>query len=178
MPYRRVAILGGFGLSLGDGVIGLQALSVAQSVCHFPKPCLFRWQGLGIVDGVYQLASDLADIQALEPDWPPIEAHDLKNNFDQVIDMRDFALNPGFRGVSMIDFFLDKLRVDKERVPSAMKQNDWLARRANPIRPTNLPLDYVLFCPCPVKAKPAGCYSSRSTAALRADIKQDATPDC
>ena len=42
-----IAILNGFGRTLGDGVIGLQALLAAQTLGAIgPRPTLFRLPGL------------------------------------------------------------------------------------------------------------------------------------
>ena len=144
MKADALAIIGGFGLSLGDGIIGLQALHAGQSVGLLPKARLYRQSGLGLVDQLYPLAADFAETKALPTGWPPLDARDLAGRFGRVIDIRDFALNPGFRGGAMIDFFLRKLGIDPQAVPSALKRNTWLAPRAC------LPPSagrYVLVCP-------------------------------
>ncbi len=147
MTVSTLAVLGGFGLSMGDGIIGLQALHVGQSLGLLPQPYLYRQSGLGLVDQLYQLAADFAEIEALPQRWPPMQAGDVADRFERVIDIRDFALNPGFRGVAMIDFFLRKLGIDPLLVPTALKRNTWLAPRARPIRPQELPEHYILVCP-------------------------------
>lgn len=147
MRDSSLAVLGGFGLSLGDGVIGLQALHAAQSLGLIGRPRLYRQSGLGLVDGLYRLAADMAEVSALPAGWPPMRSADLAGAFDRVIDMRDFALNPGFRGVAMIDFFLRQLGIDPMAVPARLKRNGWLAGRGRASHPERAPPGYVLVCP-------------------------------
>lgn len=140
MSSPRIAILNGFGISLGDGIIGLQALAAAQSLGLFPRPVLYRHvPGRLMVDQLYALADDLADIA-------PITDMAL-TGFDQIIDIRDFAFDPVFHGVAMIDFFLEKLGLAACSVPSALRRNAWLGNRLlpSPLR-GNLP-GYALVCP-------------------------------
>jgi hypothetical protein len=67
--------------------------------------------------------------------------------FARAIDLRDFAFDPAFRGVSMIDFFLRRLGLDPARVAPALRRNAWLRPRLPaPPRP-DLPPGYVLVCP-------------------------------
>ena len=66
----------------------------------------------------------------------------------QVIDLRDFAFDPAFRGVAMIDFFLTALGLDPAAVPPALRRNAWLSPRLPaPPRPEGLPQPYILVCP-------------------------------
>lgn len=140
MTGPRVAVLNGFGISLGDSIIGLQALAAAQSLGMFPRPTLCREMPGGLmVDQLYALASSLADILPLG------DMHLAR--FDQVIDIRDFAFDPGFRGVAMIDFFLEKLGIVAASIPPAMRRNAWLGDRFRPRPPKNLSPGYALVCP-------------------------------
>ena len=72
---------------------------------------------------------------------------DTVQSFARVIDLRDFALDPDFRGVAMIDYFLDKLDLNPAAVPPEQRRNAWLASRVAPQQPIGLPDSYVLFCP-------------------------------
>jgi hypothetical protein len=133
-------ILNGFGISLGDGIIGLQALAIAKAhgalagrvvlARHEPK-------AKPLVPQLYQRAADLAEVV-------PIEQADLGG---RVIDIRDFALDPGFACISMVDFFLGRLGMDAALVPSIEKRNGWLARRLGKLPDLGLPPGYVLLCP-------------------------------
>ncbi len=133
-------ILNGFGISLGDGIIGLQALSIAEEWGAIQGPVVLGRRepaAKPLVPQLYQRAADLADVV-------PMEVAPLDGT---VIDIRDFALDPAFACISMIDFFLGKLGMDPAAVPSAGKRNSWLAPRLGALPPLGLPRDYVLLCP-------------------------------
>jgi hypothetical protein len=155
MAPGRLAILNGFGRSLGDSLIGLQALRAAQSLTGMPVPTLIRRHyNRPLVDQLYTLAADFAHV-TIVPDNRPDNAPD---GFDRVIDMRDFAFDPAFRGVSMIDFFLTRLGLDPALVPAAQKRNLWLRPRITTTPATGLPLNYALVCPgssMPMRDMPA-----------------------
>jgi hypothetical protein len=145
-PDRRTAILNGFGRSLGDSIIGLQALSLALEyrALHAP-PVLFRLPGLpDLVQQCYSAAGDLAEVRDLPwldatPDRP------APAGFAAVIDLRDFAFDPAFRGIAMIDFFLRHLGLDPAALTPAERRNTWLAPR---IGATPVPgAVRVLVCP-------------------------------
>lgn len=143
----RVAILNGFGRTLGDSIIGLQALFAARSLGLLPRaPVLYRLTlPSPVIEDVYRAAADFAEIRALpwadatrDHPFPPA------SGFAQAIDIRDFAFDPAFRGVAMIDYFLARLGVDPARLPPEWKRNSWLAPRLG------LPAaarSYVLVCP-------------------------------
>ena len=142
---ERLAILNGFGRSLGDSLVGLQALHALQGLGLLPKPVLFREDhGRTMVNQLYPLAIDFADV-AVMPEAAGSQA--ILQDFDTVIDIRDFAFDPSFRGVSMIDYFLDRLGTDPAAIPAPLKRNLWLASRAQPLGARKLPARYVLFCP-------------------------------
>jgi hypothetical protein len=129
-----LAILNGFGLSLGDGIVGLQALHTARALGAVGETVLHRRQPeQAMVRQLYALARDFTalDVLAARPRG-------------RVLDIRDFAFDPSFRGVAMIDWFLARLGLDPAGVPAAMKRNAWLAPRvALPARGA----PYVLVCP-------------------------------
>ncbi len=143
-------VLNGFGLSLGDSLIGLQALFAAQQLGALPTPTrLLRGPGLHpLVDQLYALA-DFADVIQGDPSIPsptPI-AHP-----GPIIDLRDLAFDPAFRAIAMIDFFLTKLGLPPADVPPHLRRNMWLAPRLaprhSPCPPTNSRAGaYILICP-------------------------------
>jgi hypothetical protein len=149
---ERVAILNGFGITIGDSIIGLQALRVAQELGAIPgRPLLFRGPSVRpMVEAVYALAADFAETRpfppglvperTLPPPWQP-------DHFAKLVDIRDFAFDPGFRGVAMTDYFLSHLGVVPERIDGARKRNSWLGSRIRTVVPLELPHDYVLVCP-------------------------------
>ncbi|WP_407155492.1 glycosyltransferase family 9 protein [Bradyrhizobium sp. STM 3557] len=151
-PARRVAILNGFGRTLGDGIIGLQALHLAMRLGIVPsRPTLFRLAGFGPMVEAVHAAADIAEIRILPPAHArPQTRFDAANEFDQVIDVREFAFAADFQRTSMIDFFLRRLGVDPQLLPSAFKRNTWLAPRVTPqpaARARGHVQGYVLVCP-------------------------------
>lgn len=146
-PVSRLAILNGFGRTLGDGIIGLQALAVAlRSGAIAGPPVLFRLPGLpSMIRQLYAAAADFISVAELPwADAEPGRMPEAARGFATVIDIRDFAFDPAFRETAMIDFFLRRLGVDPDAVPSAMKRNSWLAPRVNREPRAG---GYVLVCP-------------------------------
>jgi len=144
-----VAILNGFGRSLGDGIIGLQALSLALAQGSIPAhPVLFRLPGLSpLLEQLYAVA-EFAEVRTLPwSDETPARPFALKKNFSRTIELRDFAFDPNFRACSMIDFFLTRLGVDPASVPPDRKRNTWLHSRVHPALPANVVRGYILVCP-------------------------------
>jgi hypothetical protein len=147
-PEQRIAILNGFGRTLGDGIIGLQALHLAMRLASIPaRPVLFRLPNLlPMIQSVHTVA-DFADIGTLPPNKATPETRfEQAYGFDRVIDIRDFAFAPDFQRTSMIDFFLRRLGVAPQFIPSALKRNSWLAPRIGS-QPSTWPRGYVLVCP-------------------------------
>ncbi len=144
----RTAILNGFGRSLGDSLIGLQALRVAlDDGAMAPAPTLFRLGGLRPMLTELYAAADFAGVDRLADDGTlPDQPFAQAGAFDRVIDLRDFAFDPTFAGVSMIDYFLMRLGVDPAVIASPQKRNAWLASKV-PLRANTLPRPYALLCP-------------------------------
>jgi hypothetical protein len=131
-------------------VIGLQALAAALELGALAAPpVLFRLPWLpATVQGAYAAAADLCSVRTLPwDDATPDRPFAPAAAFARVIDVRDFAFDPAFRGVAMIDFFLARLGLDPARVPASLRRNAWLAPRLRPPPPQGLPAGYVLVCP-------------------------------
>ncbi len=148
----ELAVLNGFGISLGDSIIGLQALHIARQAGAIGGRVVLGRAPTGkpMVDRIYDLAADLAEVR------PMAEAATC----GRVIDIRDFAFDPAFRGVAMIDYFLGRLGMDPAKVPASRKRNSWLAPRIR------LPAcgngGYVLVCPrtsIPLRAMPEAVHA-------------------
>jgi Glycosyltransferase family 9 (heptosyltransferase) len=143
-----VGVLNGFGRTLGDGIIGLQALSVAIRIGAIPAPAtLFRLPHLPVmVQAIYSVA-EFAQLRILPWEFSgkdrPFDRH---SRGGRVIDLRDFAFDPGFQQTSMIDFFLQRLGVSVSSISTGCKRNTWLAPRVTPTRPA-FPPGYILVCP-------------------------------
>ena len=143
-----MAILNGFGRSLGDGIIGLQALWIALDMgCVSPDPVLFRLTGLPPTLVELYAAAPFCECRDLG--WHEAAPHREvagASEFARVLDLRDFALDPAFRGIAMIDFFLGRLGAEPARVPAIRRRNTWLADHVAPRPPPAAP-GYVLVCP-------------------------------
>jgi hypothetical protein len=143
---QRLAILNGFGRTLGDSIIGLQALHAAHAMGLLRRDVvLFRLPGISpILDDLYTLAADLAEIRTLPWEYAtPADRFRAADGFAEVLDIRDFAFDPRFRGVAMIDYFLERLGVDPTAVPARLRRNTWLAS----LLPPAASAEYVLVCP-------------------------------
>jgi hypothetical protein len=137
---RLTTILNGFGVSLGDGIIGLQALAAARETGALTgRVVLGRTEppAKPLVPQLYRLADEFAEVL-------PMAEAPLAG---RVIDIRDFAFDPGFARVSMIDFFLTRLEIEPDTIPAALKRNRWLRSCAGALPPLGLPADYFLLCP-------------------------------
>lgn len=160
MASESLAILNGFGRSLGDSLIGLQALRIAQTMGAMPVPLLVRRHyGRALVDQLYAHAADFTQV-LIRTD---LEADDAPAGFRRVIDMRDFVFDSEFRGASMIDFFLVRLGLDPRAVPARNKRNSWLMPRIRLRRPAGLPASYMLVCPgssMPLRDMPSAVHAA------------------
>ena len=181
-PARRVAVLNGFGRTLGDGIIGLQALHLATRLGIVPaRPILFRLAGFGPMVEAVHAAADFAEIRILPPAYAtPKTRFEGADEFDQVIDIRDFAFAADFQQTSMIDFFLRRLGVEPQFVPSGLKRNTWLAPRMT-AQPAARPWGYVLVCPrasTPLRDMPDEIHDAilRQLAGRRAVVTQGRVP--
>jgi hypothetical protein len=144
----RVAILNGFGRTLGDGIIGLQALHLAISLGAIPpRPTLFRLGDLpAMVQSLYA-AVDFAEMRTLpQSHATPATKFEGAQDFDHVIDIRDFAFDPDFQRTSMVDFFLHRLGMNPQTIPPCLRRNSWLAPRV-PRQPQDWTDGYILVCP-------------------------------
>ena len=140
------AILNGFGRTLGDSIIGLQALAASRALTDAPRPVLFRLPGLApMIEAIYAAADDLAAVSTLPwDDATPERPFAGAAGFDRVTDIRDFAFDPAFRGTAMIDYFLAALGLVPAEVPPELRRNAWLAPRVVPEIATR---GHVLVCP-------------------------------
>ncbi len=143
----RTAILNGFGRTLGDSIIGLQALFAAQHAGVLgPRPTLFRLPGLSPLIVQIYASADFAAVETLPwDDATPDRPFAPAAGFEHVIDIRDFAFDPVFRGIAMIDYFLARLGANPAAVPPAMRRNTWLRPRITITGSRARP--YILVCP-------------------------------
>ena len=107
---------------------------------------LFRLPGLpAAIRGAYAAAGDLCEVRVLPwEDATPARPFLPAAGFGRVVELRDVAFDPAFRGAAMIDFFLTRLGLDPAQVAPARRRNAWLAPR---VRPVPARRGHVLVCP-------------------------------
>ena len=152
----RVQVINGMGVTLGDSVIGLTALTAIKT--RFPHISFTIYRPAhapGYVKRLYELVAPLLG-----------SVTDLPVNLDTLpytelrIDLGNHLFWPNFASLPMIDFFLDAMGIKADDVPSTDKRNHWLQKLALP-RPEGLKGDYVLLCPVastPVRSIPASVH--------------------
>jgi len=149
----RVHVINGMGVTLGDSVIGLTALTAIKA--RFPHITFTIYRPAhapGYVKRLYELAAPLlGSIVDLPVKLDAIPYTELR------IDLGNHLFWPKFASLPMIDFFLDAMGIKADEVPATDKRNHWLQQLALP-RPQALKGDYVLLCPTastPVRSIPA-----------------------
>ncbi|MGF6778588.1 glycosyltransferase family 9 protein [Paraburkholderia sp. GAS334] len=146
IDYRAASaihVLNGMGVTLGDSIIGLTAISAIKSAFPDLRFSLYRpARAPEYVQELYALAGDLlSNIITL-----PCSHHELPDEAT-VIDVGNHLFWPDFTTLPMIDFFLGALGVDASGVQPQEKANQWLADISLPAVPRkwqNQP--YVLLC--------------------------------
>jgi hypothetical protein len=146
--HASVGMLNGFGRTLGDGIIGLQALSIAIRIGAVPpRVTLFRLPNLPIMVQAVYAAAEFVRQKTLPWEFAGKDRRfDSDGSVAHIIDLRDFAFDPDFRQTSMIDFFLRRLGIAPKSIPTSCKRNTWLAPRVTQTRPL-YPPGYILVCP-------------------------------
>jgi hypothetical protein len=137
---HSTTICNGFGISLGDGIIGLQALFAARSLGAIEgRVVLGRTEppAKPLVPQIYRCAADFAEVMPMAQ--VPMSG--------RVVDIQDFAFDALFRQVAMIDFFLIRLGLQPGAVPAGLKRISWLAARTGPLPALPFSRGYVLVCP-------------------------------
>lgn len=153
----RVHVINGMGVTLGDSVIGLTALTAIKT--RFPHVSFTIYRPAhapGYVKRLYELAAPLLgsviDLPVILDTLPYTELR---------IDLGNHLFWPKFASLPMIDFFLDAMGIRADGVPAIDKRNHWLQKLALP-RPKGLKADYVLLCPVastPVRSIPGSVHS-------------------
>lgn len=157
IDYRTasdVHVVNGMGVTLGDSIIGLTAMSAVKHAFPDVKFTLYRpRRAPPFVEELYGLAGPLLSARITLP-FPLSEFPDDAT----VIDIGNHLFWPDFAALPMIDFFLGALGVDASSVPSSQKANRWLAGTSLPALPARWrDAPYVLFCPSastPVRSIP------------------------
>jgi ADP-heptose:LPS heptosyltransferase len=119
---KRLCIINGMGVTLGDSLIGIAALQAIKAInpkLHLtvlrPHTCQ------AYVEEIYRLAGNVID----ELRYMPVELAALEG-FDAVIDAGNQLFREDFATLEMHDFFLRHLGIAPESVADDIKTNRWL----------------------------------------------------
>jgi hypothetical protein len=134
-------VVNGMGVTLGDSIIGMNALAWLKTRHPTLRIHLYRSpHAPPFVERLYQLASHLVEPVTYLPT-------PLQTLPEGLVDLSDFLYWPLFASEPMVDFFFRGLGIAKDSVPASAKANRWLARL--PVHSVHAPwstTDYVLFC--------------------------------
>ncbi|MCY2000401.1 hypothetical protein OW766_24345 [Klebsiella pneumoniae] len=138
---KNINIINGMGVTLGDSIIGINALDCIKKINKNIHITLIRPATChSYVEEVYSIARNLIDRLEYMP-------YDIRNlHRDAVnIDIGNQLYWQDFNNLEMHDFFLKNLGVDFKTIPDNWKCNHWLqdSLPQTKIRDNN----YVLFCP-------------------------------
>lgn len=147
-------IINGMGVTLGDSIIGMNALAWLKTQHPSLRVHLYRTpHAPGYVERLYRLASHVVESVTYLP--LPLAALP-----EDVVDLSDFLHWPAFDSEPMVDFFLRGLGIPSDAVPASAKANRWLARLPVPSsRGRGSTGGYVLFCgqaSTPLRSVPDG----------------------
>jgi hypothetical protein len=148
----RVHVINGMGVTLGDSIIGLTALSAIASLHPSLRFTIYRpAHSPHHVKRLYELAAPLfGTLIDLPVRLDAIPEREIS------VDIGNHLFWPKFSSWPMIDFFLDALGVSPVDIPSGQKRNHWLKQLALPL-PEWHDTHYVLICPdasTPVRSIP------------------------
>ena len=134
-------IINGMGVTLGDSIVGFNAL--AWLVARYPGLRIHLYRSARVPRYVRELY-DLAGAFVHRVHALPCALDTIP---DGAIDVSDFLRWPTFAQRPMVDFFFASLGLDPAAVPAAAKTNAWLST----VPRSGLPLpfgkqDYVLCC--------------------------------
>ena len=134
-------VLNGMGVTLGDSIIGMNALAWLKTQHPTLRIHLHRTpHSPPFVERIYQLASHIVEPVMYLPS--PLQALP-----EDVVDLSDFLFWPSFADEPMVDFFIRGLGIAADSVPASAKANRWLSRLPVPSLPAPWSTtDYVLFC--------------------------------
>ena len=142
--FARVHVINGMGVTLGDSIIGLTALSAIRKRHPAVSFTIYRpRRAPEYVRQLYRLAEPLFGTVV-----------DLPVHIDQVpatelrVDVGNHLFWSGFATMPMVDFFLWALGVSPQSVNPEDKSNEWLKLLPLPnVSHDRIPRDYVLLCP-------------------------------
>jgi len=151
-------ILNGMGVTLGDSVIGMNALAWLKDKHPALRIHLYRTpHAPPFVERLYQLAGHIIEPVIYLP-------RPLSTMPQDIVDLSDFLHWPSFATDPMVDFFIRGVGIALDEVPESAKANRWLSRIS--VLPAPAPWadrDYVLFCDqasTPLRTVPAAQASA------------------
>jgi hypothetical protein len=138
---KKLYVLNGMGVTLGDSIIGMNALAWLKTRHPSLRIHLYRTpHAPAFVERLYQLASHIVESVTHLP--TPLETLP-----EEIVDLSDFLFWPAFACEPMVDFFIRGLGIALEAVPASAKANRWLSDLLVPLIPTPwTACSYVLFC--------------------------------
>lgn len=156
--YSRVArvhVLNGMGVTLGDSVIGLTAITAIKRCYPQLSFVIYRPRLAPLhVSEFYELAAPLIGTLVNLP----VKLESLPPDEFQ-IDLGNHLFWPNFSSMPMIDFFLWALGVNPEDFDARDKSNQWLNNLPIPTLHVDVrPREYSLFCPTastPIRSMPS-----------------------
>jgi hypothetical protein len=134
-------VLNGMGVTLGDSIIGMNALAWLKTRHPTLRIYLYRTpHAPRFVERLYQLASHI-----IEPvTYLPLPLQTLPEG---LVDLSDFVYWPSFTREPMVDFFMRGVGIASQEVPASAKANRWLSCLPVPQVPAPWStFNYVLFC--------------------------------
>ncbi len=155
--HRKLHVINGMGVTLGDSIIGLTALfALKKRHPQLEEVTLYRpARAPRYVQRLYELAAPaLGNVVELPVALDALPQDALK------IDIGNHLFWPQFASMPMIDFFLWALGIPPIEVPSDEKRNHWLKSLPLPAWPSDR-AGYVLFCPnasTPVRSIPPSLH--------------------
>ena len=162
-PRTRVHVLNGFGMAIGDSLIGLQ---VASSMTERADLVLWRTRAdlhPGLVR-VYEIAG-------FETRQLPVPLAAFAALDGQRLDLSDYAMREDFAATNMFDYFAARLGLDPATIPTTSRAPSWLAKALpNPPQPP-LREPYVLIAAGasqPIRAMPPDEAKALATAVIGA----------
>lgn len=140
-PSDTLHVLNGMGVTLGDSVIGMNALAWLKDRHPTLRIHLYRTpHAPPFVERLYQLARHIIEPVTYLP-------RPLQTIPEDVVDLSDFLYWPLFASEPMVDFFIRGLGISLDAVPASAKANRWLSRVLAPsVQAPWSDCSYVLFC--------------------------------
>ncbi|MBF2750779.1 hypothetical protein ISN41_22135 [Enterobacter bugandensis] len=139
---KHVNIINGFGVTLGDSIIGLNVCLFIKEMnekikINIARPCTTPESLESLY--YYALQAGIFDSVTRMP-FPLSEC----NQYDFNIDMGNQLYRNDFQSLEMHDYFFEHMGISPHIVPHAYKKNHWLKRLPNEIKNKG---EYILFCP-------------------------------